>query len=397
MDAEAGVLKAIKKRLATRRNLAAEAVMLMGEVIATHVLRRFKPLAPTVLQLNVNAQCNAKCGMCNIWRTEDKTKLDLEQLDRALSDPLFRSVEYVILSGGEPTLRRDLPDVVRVMLRCMPRLRKISIPTTGIATDRAAAMFPQIARDCLARNVFLSIGISLDGVEGVFEKVRGVPGGYAKAIATLVELKRINRDIDFQLSINPTLSALNVYDVPNLMDVSRKYDVDINFVLVALSESYFNNAGLMGNISFTPEAKAYLERFLRTRIDEAPLLSEMPFYYDKALAMLNGAKREIPCPYQDQGLVLDPSGDMHYCTNGDAIGNVLQQTPSAIYYGAKNLAYRDRVVREVCPTCQISCFVGVGLRKTLFPFLGFTAREFLRRAGRGRRVAPEPERAGSRS
>jgi hypothetical protein len=156
--------------------------------------------------------------------------------------------------------------------------------------------------------------------------------------------------------------------------------VNINFFLAALSESYFNNTNLMDNIRLTREAKGFLKEFIQQRVNESPLFSEMPFYYKKVLEMMEGAKRSIPCPYQDQGVVLDATGDLHYCTNSRTIGNVHKRLTSSIYYDPENLTYRCRVIRDVCPTCEISCFVGVGLRKTVFPFLGFIVKESLRRA-----------------
>lgn len=50
----------------------------------------------------------------------------------------------------------------------------------------------------------------------------------------------------------------------------------------------------MDNISFTPEAKGFLKKFLQQRINESPLFSEMPFYYKKVLEMMEGAKRSMP-------------------------------------------------------------------------------------------------------
>ncbi len=42
------------------------------------------------------------------------------------------------MSGGEPFLRDDLPDVVRVMREACPRARVV-ISTNGLATDRIVA------------------------------------------------------------------------------------------------------------------------------------------------------------------------------------------------------------------------------------------------------------------
>ena len=380
------MLENFKAQIATRKSIFTEVLSVIGEGITNNVVRHFKTLKPTVLQLNVNAQCNARCSMCNIWKTENKMEVNLEKLNEIFSEPVFKNIEYIILSGGEPTLRKNLPDVVDLLLKHMPKLRKISLPTTGIFTDRSVTYFSAIAKACKKRNVYLSIGISLDGVDEVYERVRGVKGGYQKVINTLTALKELNKEVEFSLGIGTTISGLNIYDVNNLIEVSKKLDIGINFVVATLAESYFNNADLMDNIAFTPEAKKFLRKFLKERIKKSALFSEMPFYYEKVLEMMDGAKRSMPCPFQDQGIVLDASGDFHYCINSKAVGNIHQHTASSIYYDPKNLDYRRKVVEEICPGCEVSCFVGVGLRKKVFPFLGYLARNGSRRVLNGKQL-----------
>jgi MoaA/NifB/PqqE/SkfB family radical SAM enzyme len=369
----------LKKQLAIRGSLLAEVPSVAAGCLLSNVVKRFRPLAPTVLQLNVNARCNARCGMCNIWRTEDKTMLSLEELERAFADPLFSTIEYTIVAGGEPTLRHDLPEVVELMIARMPRLRKVSIPTTGIATELVVRYTAAIAKACLARNVVLSLGISLDGTGDVYERVRGVKGGYPKVLKTLIALKELSKDIEFSFGIGTTISNLNAHDLDNLVALSRDLELGINFAVAALADSYFNNLDLADNVVFSPEAKAIVRRFLTKQISESPLISEAPFYYRKALEMLEGARRSMPCSFQDQGLVIDASGDVHYCINSRSIGNLHSRSASEIYYDPANLAFRRQVIEDVCPSCQVSCFVGVGLRKTVFPFLRFTAAEGSRR------------------
>lgn len=386
------MLTYFKRQLATRRSILTELLAIGGEATTNHIVKHFKTLKPTVFQLNVNARCNARCQMCNIWQTVDKTELSLEHMDRIFADPVFRNVEYIILAGGEPTLRKDLPEVVGLLLKHMPRLRKISIPTTGVSKALSLKHFAPIARACLQRKVFLSIGISLDGVGEVYNRVRGLPDGFSKVMETLAALKELNKQVEFQLGIGSTISALNVYDVDNIVRVSEEMELGLAFVVAAFSESYFDNLKLADNITLTPDAKEFLRAFLQKRIADGPILSEMPFYYEKALEMLDGAKRAIPCPFQDQGIVLDASGALHYCTNSRTIGNVHQGSVSEFYYNKENLAYRKRVTQEVCPGCSISCFVGVGLRKTMFPFLGFIAKQQVRRLKS--RVYPSTDRRG---
>lgn len=70
---------------------------------------------PHVINLLANDICNSRCAMCLIWkqkRTQELTPVELEQI---LRDPLFSNVRFVGITGGEPTLRRDLPELFDVV------------------------------------------------------------------------------------------------------------------------------------------------------------------------------------------------------------------------------------------------------------------------------------------
>ena len=46
-------------------------------------------------------------------------------------------------------------------------------------------------------------------------------------------------------------------------------------------------------------------------------------YLHYADMIANGYQRTMPCPFQSQGLLLNPNGDLHYCENSQKLGNVL--------------------------------------------------------------------------
>jgi len=369
------------------RRLLREAGSVLRDGLARNTLGRFRALDPIVAQVNVNARCNARCAMCNIWRTEDPPELDLDRYAAIFADPLFRSIEYLNLAGGEPTLRRDLPEIAALALAAMPRLRQISIPTSGLATDRALRLFATIARDCDQRGVELSIGVSLDGIGASYDRVRGVPGGDAKVLETLTALKKLAQDVELRLTLNPTLTAANVADAPALRRVGTELDVDVRFIIGVFLDSYFRNAALRESLAIADEDLAFLRRFLREEIEREPWISKQAYYYEHALAMLAGARRAMPCPYQDRGLVLEADGTISYCIASRSLGDTHQRAPSDIYRDPENLAFRRDLVERTCGGCQVSCFVGVGLRSAPAALAAHVARRI---AGRTRSARVEP-------
>ena len=63
------------------------------------------------------------------------------------------------------------------------------------------------------------------------------------------------------------------------------------------------------------------------------MLSGQSFMYLHYADMIaNGYHRTMPCPFQSQGLLLNPNGDLHYCENSQKLGNVLDARPRRLYF-----------------------------------------------------------------
>jgi radical SAM protein with 4Fe4S-binding SPASM domain len=84
----------------------------------------------------------------------------------------------------------------------------------------------------------------------------------------------------------------------------------------------------------------------------------------------------MPCPFQSQGLLLNPDGTLYYCENSEKLGNVLDEDAEALYFKAANLAHREDLKNKVCPTCLSPCQVNVGAMKQVVPYAKFLMRAY---------------------
>src|ERR671918_2930053 len=189
----------------TAGQLIKEIPSVARDLYENHVKKHFKVLAPTVLHVNVNLRCNTACVMCNIWELKSPHELSLEQFEAIFSDPVYSRVEYVILAGGEPTLRNDLPEIVEVMHKHMPRLKKLMIPSNVINRVSVQRQFPRIARYCADHHIRLTLAVSLDGIGETHDKVRGVRGAYAKVMESIGFMKQLQKEVPYNLTIDPTI------------------------------------------------------------------------------------------------------------------------------------------------------------------------------------------------
>ena len=343
------------------------------------IVKHFKVLSPTVLHVNATLRCNTKCAMCNIWELRSKDMLSIEQLGEIFADPVYRRVEYIILAGGEPTLRRDLPEMVEVMHAHMPRLKKLMIASNVINKASVQKQYPKIARYCADNKIRLTLGVSLDGVGEIHNQVRGVPGAFDKVMENVAFMKDLQKKVPFGMSLDPTIFSMNVHEMQKLQDLADRLKLPITFQFAAMADGYYNNSDLEDVITVDKEGRKGIISFLKRQIAELSLFDALAYYYAEVIEQARGAhKRSLPCPFADQGLVLNPDGSLQYCHNSSPIGNSLETSSSDLYHSPENLDYRRNVIKgQTCDTCQISCLFFVSLRKEVFPFLSFMVKRMV--------------------
>jgi MoaA/NifB/PqqE/SkfB family radical SAM enzyme len=392
-------------KLATEDLLRNAMAMTVGQVIReipsmaqdlyeNHVAKHFKVIAPTVLHVNVNLRCNTRCAMCNIWELKSNHALSAEQFAKIFSDPVYGRIEYIILAGGEPTLRNDLPEIVELMHKHMPRLKKLMIPSNIINRNSIEKQYPQIARYCAEHRIRLTLGVSLDGIGETHDKIRGVKGAFEKVMANIKYMKQLQKEVPFNTSIDPTIFSMNVHEMQKLKDLADQLYMPITFQIASMADDYYHNTDIEEVLKVNNAGRMKMVEFLRRQMAESSLLDALAYYYAEVVENLEGAPtRGLPCPFADQGLLLNPDGSLQYCHNSRSIGNVLEKSSSEIYYGQENLAYRDTVRKETCPSCRMSCLFFVSLRKQVFPFVSFIVKRLFgvhRLHWRRRRTAMAP-------
>ena len=356
----------------TAREVARELPAVLSDLYENHVARHFKVIAPTVLHVNVNLRCNTRCAMCNIWELKSPHELGLDQLETIFSDPVYARIEYLLLAGGEPTLRDDLPEMVELMHRHMPRLKKLMIPSNVIHSLAVRRQYPRIARYCADRKIRLTLAVSLDGIGDTHDQVRGVKGAFDKVMGSIAFLKQLQKEAPFNLSLDPTIFSMNLHEMQRLKELAEQLQLPITFQIAATAADYYHNDGQDDVLRVDEGGRVRMINFLKRQAAESSLFDALAYYYAEVVENLEGAQaRGLPCPFADQGLLLNPDASLQYCHNSRPIGNALERGSGSVYYDKDNLEYRDRVRRETCPSCRMSCLFFVSLRKEAFPFLSF--------------------------
>ena len=176
---------------------------------------------PSRLILYVTDYCNATCSHCFYGRhlnPKVKDELNLDEFE-TLAGSLRVPLQSLLLTGGEPTLRKELPEICRIFDR-VNQTRLVTIPSNGIKTEQILVDIEDILKTCRLR---LNIQVSIDGMEETHDLFRGVPGNFKKAVATARGFKDLKERFDNlnNVSIITSIAAQNVHELEDLIQFVR--------------------------------------------------------------------------------------------------------------------------------------------------------------------------------
>lgn len=174
--------------------------------LPSHLLQFSKDKKPVVVW-NMTRRCNLKCVHCYAQAKDIEFENELSTEEgKALIDDLASFGSPVILfSGGEPTLRKDLPELAAY---AREKGMRAVISTNGTLIDRDMAK--------KLKDVGLSyVGVSLDGIRETNDKFRGMKGAFDAALRGLHNCQEEGIKVGLRFTIN----RQNVRDIPAIFDL----------------------------------------------------------------------------------------------------------------------------------------------------------------------------------
>ncbi len=172
------------------------------------------PAAPAdvrpVVVFNITRQCNLQCKHCYAAATcqPAEGELTTDEARGVIDDLAAFGCPVVLLSGGEPLLRPDLPELIAHAVESGLRT---AVSTNGtLITDEMAGR--------LAGAGALYVGISLDGLEATHDAFRGRRGAFAAALDGMRRMMRAGVKVGLRM----TISRHNVDDIGGMLDLIER-------------------------------------------------------------------------------------------------------------------------------------------------------------------------------
>ena len=180
--------------------------------LPSHLLQFSKDKRPVVVW-NITRRCNLKCVHCyaHAKTVAEDNELTTAQGKHLIDDLAQYGAPVILFSGGEPMVREDLPELAEY---AVGKGMRAVISTNG------TLITPKIAQ--VLKAIGLSyVGISLDGMEQINDRFRGVKGAYAAALEGIENCKAAGIKVGLRFTIN----KFNSDEIPAIFDLLEERDI----------------------------------------------------------------------------------------------------------------------------------------------------------------------------
>jgi 12,18-didecarboxysiroheme deacetylase len=180
--------------------------------LPSHLLQFSKDKKPVVVW-NITRRCNLKCIHCYAQSKDQEytDELTTEQGKELIDDLAKFGVPVILFSGGEPLMRKDLPELAEYA---------VSKGMRAVISTNGTLITKEVARTL--KEIGLSyVGISLDGLEEIHDHFRGKKGAYQKAMEGIKNCQ----EAGIKVGLRFTMNKINVKDIPGIFDLLEEKDI----------------------------------------------------------------------------------------------------------------------------------------------------------------------------
>lgn len=318
---------------------------------------------PFFCHFYVTTDCDLRCKQCSFpqdFRKIDinnKGNMTLEEIG-VLAERLKRiGVHNVLLSGGEPFSRKDLPDIVRILIR-----NKLSV---RIVTNGAGLITEKRLQEVIDAGID-ALQVSFDSLRpDIHDEIAQVQGTWEKAKRTLEYASR-NLKNGMVCAIT-VVSSYNIHELPDIAQYITSIGAYSIFQPVHLASDE-DAVGMLGmndyrEMHILQQDKTEVERvyneLLRMKKGGCNILSSNRFLKDSA-AYLRTRKRRWSCDAYRYYVTICPHGEVLPCLRFEDCAwlermNILDKD-FVEKYRSSPMQKKAHAYRERCPGCVLSCY-----------------------------------------
>src|SRR6266404_7948867 len=341
-----------------------------------------RPISPVFLNILVTSVCDMRCTHCFFTEELDdrpRKKLQMKTAEIArISETLGGNLGVLVLAGGEPFTRKDLPEIVRSFYE-NNKLDSVYLMSNGQIHPR---IFPDVARimdECPKLNVTVALGI--DGVKSAHEKIRRKEGSWDKAIHTARTLQQMKSEQYPQLDIQTCTCVMHsnedtIFDWYDFLKYDLKPEkVNINYIRQPSADPI--------ELEFDPKRYAQLSQMILDDTKSAALKNNYggkSGYFKAAVDIyMHGIiaktkeenKAQLKCYAGSAGAVIYDNGALSSCENKPDVLNLRD------YNWDFQAAWKTKLMKERRVEAGAGCFC-THESNCFYPSLPFNVKHLIK-------------------
>jgi len=300
----------------------------------------------------VTRRCNYRCRICSVWpygKREDE--MNLASFEKVADNLARLKVTNIVLTGGEPFLRKDFPEIIKIFAQGKFSIR---VQTNG---------GPHLTETLLDRAIeagLNDISVSLDSLDPTKQDyLCNSSGTWENAVKTL---KLIVKKLPQSLTVvNTIVTGINLDEIPELIKFVSNMGAYSAITPVTLAVSpekkelhrEYSNDLLLSNLDKKRVDQIY-SQILKMKKERYSILSSTKFL-ENSREVINDGNMHWKCDAGELYFVIFPDGSISPCGESCSTLNILDPDILVKYYSDK---YRQEFkdFRDRCIGCTHGCW-----------------------------------------
>jgi MoaA/NifB/PqqE/SkfB family radical SAM enzyme len=317
---------------------------------------------PVYIQFYITARCNLTCKQCNIrYANSDVRECTLEEIKRIAENFAKMGVAMVLLTGGEPYTRHDLPEII---YEFESRGVHVRMQTNGLASEEA-----------IQRSVEMGghdISISLDSLEpSTQDEINGgFPATWHRALRAMSYYTKYLPKKGSFASLGCVIQRKNLNDIEGVIQFGTEVGWFTSLVPIHIAEKFHPmsfrsyDKSLRFKEEEFPAIDTVIERVREMR-NEGYLLYDSDQYLDDIKRFVRNSNNTVTWRSKNNNTCDSPNLYFAVLPNGDFAPCCDHRMSYGIHTYDKNFpeTYRDKLFRaevfkitHLCPGCMYGSY-----------------------------------------
>ncbi len=278
---------------------------------------------PVLVNLEVTRRCNARCDFCRYWHTRTEDRL-------ADYTPVIKTLKptMVMVTGGEPLLRRDLEQIIGQIKRCSRTIYVGMVTNGALLTVQRGRSLWQAGVD--------QIAMSLDFMDERHDRARGIPGlgAHVRQVAPQLVGEGIHN-----VAVNTVIKGDNLDEILPIVRWAREWRIRVSistYTPVKSGNTRYNIApAQMGQL------REIIAQLIEMKSQGDPTVASSTYYLKRVPEF---AERGFVagCQAGRRMVTVAPNGDLQRCSESEVVCHYSQWAPR-------------RMRPSGCGACWVSC------------------------------------------